>query len=136
MAQLAFGGIGRQATFELDRSVLPRSGETLVLPSFDGTTESVTLKTRRISTTGVITFSGRTPGAVTDDVSVTQTRSGLVVRVDAGRTVRSYRVSDRSVTVRESAKAKGGRCAADDLVARQSVRSMAPAVTGSGERWT
>ena len=127
-AHVVLAGVVREGSLVLSADPLrPAAGERLTVPGFDGTSYSVVLGERHVSRSGIVTFSARTADSAVANVSVTATRTGSVARRTDPRTGRvlSTSVNGREVRLRETTKAKGGRCGADRKPARVDGRKRA-----------
>lgn len=103
----------REAEFTLEGGVpAVYEGATVSIPSFDGEPAVIAIESRSISTTGVMTYSGRTALSPYRNATVTPVRGGFIASVKdhaSGRNV-TYRVKDGTVAVKETSPLKGGKC--------------------------
>ena len=95
--------------------VKPVPGEVLELPSFDGATLLVEIGKRSVSSTGVVTYGGRTVGSPLNNASLVLAGGGFVATLAdyANGSVISVRLADGEWTLREESVPKGGKCGAE-----------------------
>jgi len=105
-------------------SMRPSSGATIELPSFDGAVVRISLGERRVSSTGVVSYGGKTAGAWLNDASVVMVPGGFVATVSSAEKASrlTFTVCGGKVAVRESAMSCGGRCGAPQHVHKTSRR--------------
>ena len=105
-------GLVRQAEFT--GVGLPRLavGQEFQLPSFDGATVKVQLESQQTMSSGLRTWSGRSPMSPYANVSVTETKSGWVIRMTDQATghLLSFTAASGKLTVRERTPSRGGHC--------------------------
>lgn len=108
----AGAGIVRQEEFPASDLAQPVLGHPLTLPAFDGTSVTVLLERQQTSRSGIRTWGGRVSGSPYANVSVTETKTGYVVRMTHSTTgnLLSFSVSNGTLTVRERTLSRGGRC--------------------------
>ncbi len=116
----------REATFAARaESIHPSSGATIELPSFDGAVVRISLGDRRVSSTGVVSYGGRTAGSWLNDASVVMVPGGFVATVSSAEKASrlTFTVCGGKVALRESAMSCGGRCGAPQHVHKTSRRA-------------
>ena len=106
-------GIIREAVIEYDGVIDPPSvGNVLTLPTFDSEIVAIALESKSISTTGIVTYSGRTASSAYRNATVTMLKGGFQATVKNPKSgnATTIRVMDGKVTLREDSPAKGGKC--------------------------
>ena len=121
------GGLVREARIPAEGVLAhPVVGTTFSVPSFDGGTVSIEVASRNISTTGVVTYGGRTPGSWLNNATVVMAKGGVVATVTDAATghVFTFRHEKGGWTVRETEPSGKGRCG--------TVKSLLPEPAPSG----
>lgn len=112
-ALAANAGILREAVVEYDGVIAPPSvGNVLTLPTFDSGIVAIAVESKSISSTGIVTYSGRTGSSAYRNATITMLKGGFQATVKNPKTgnATTIRVKDGKVTLREDSPARGGKC--------------------------